>query len=107
VGDGFQHGLQELGDRYPDVVSNVRGRGLMCALDLPDTEHRDRVVSGLRDERVLVLPCGDRSVRFRPALSVTEDEVRTGLAALDRVIFGLAPAPHAVKPSVTPTDQGQ
>jgi L-lysine 6-transaminase len=107
VGDGFLHGLQELGDRYPDVVSNVRGRGLMCALDLPDTEHRDRVVSGLRDERVLVLPCGDRSVRFRPALSVTEDEVRTGLAALDRVIFGQAPAPHAVKPSVTPTDQGQ
>jgi L-lysine 6-transaminase len=107
VGDSFLRGLQELRDRYPDVVSNVRGRGLMCALDLPDSDHRDRVVTGLRDERVLVLPCGDRSVRFRPALSVTEDEVRTGLAALDRVIFGLAAAPHAVSTSVTTTDQGQ
>ena len=49
------------------LVSNVRGRGLMCALDLPDTATRDQVVSGLRDERVLVLPAASRSVRFRPA----------------------------------------
>ena len=37
-----------------------------------------------------MLPCGGRSVRFRPALSVTEEELDFGLAALDRVLTTLA-----------------
>jgi L-lysine 6-transaminase len=61
----------------------------MCALDLPDSALRDRVIKGLRDERVIVLGCGGRSVRLRPALSITEDELGIGLAALDRVLNGL------------------
>jgi L-lysine 6-transaminase len=90
AGDTFQHGLQEIGDRHSALVSNVRGRGLMCAIDLPDAATRDQVIAGLREERVIVLACGPRSVRFRPALSVTEDELGIGLAALDRVLAGLA-----------------
>jgi L-lysine 6-transaminase len=78
--------LQSLASHHPETVTNVRGRGLMCAVDLPDASRRDDVVTGLRDEGVLVLPCGERSVRFRPALSVTEDELGVGIAALDRVL---------------------
>jgi L-lysine 6-transaminase len=85
-GDALLGGLHDLGQRHPRLVSNVRGRGLMCAVDLPDGATRDRVIAGLRDEHVLVLPCGERSVRFRPALSVTEDELGIGLAALHRVL---------------------
>ena len=48
------------------------------------------VVVGMRtDERVLVLGCGTRSLRFRPALTVTEQELAAGVAALDRVLAGL------------------
>src|SRR5581483_9414151 len=90
VGAVFMAALCELPERYPALVSNVRGRGLMCALDLPDTATRDRVISGLRDELVLVLACGERSVRFRPALSVAENEVRSGVAALDHVLANIA-----------------
>jgi L-lysine 6-transaminase len=54
------------------------------------------VIKGLRDERVIVLGCGARSVRLRPALSVTEDELGIGLAALDRVLNGLDAAAHRV-----------
>jgi L-lysine 6-transaminase len=89
-GDVLLVELHDLAQRHPHLVSNVRGRGLMCAIDLPDASGRDRVISGLRDERVLALPCGDRSVRFRPALSVTEDELRLGIAALDRVLERVA-----------------
>jgi L-lysine 6-transaminase len=92
VGEVLMRGLRDLGDRYPDVVSNVRGRGLMCAIDLPDDGVRDEVIKRLREEHVIALGCGHRSVRFRPALSVTEDEIRIGLAALDRAIAGLTPA---------------
>jgi L-lysine 6-transaminase len=92
LGEVLQRSLLDLGDRHADLVSNVRGRGLMCALDLPDPALRDRVIKGLRDERVIVLGCGGRSVRFRPALSITEDELGIGVAALDRVLGGLEAA---------------
>jgi L-lysine 6-transaminase len=86
----FRHELQGLEERHPRLVSNVRGRGLMCAIDLPDSASRDYAVAALRDERVLALGCGGRSIRFRPALSVTEDELAVGIAALDRVLVRLA-----------------
>jgi L-lysine 6-transaminase len=89
LGEVFLDRLRELGDRHQGVVSNVRGRGLMCAIDIVDPQTRDRVITGLRDEHVIALGCGVRSVRFRPALSVSEDELGIGLAALDRVLTGL------------------
>jgi L-lysine 6-transaminase len=72
-------------------VSDVRGRGLMCAFSLPSAEVRGKVLAALRDEEhVLLLGCGGRSVRFRPALTVSEAELDAGVAALDRVLERLA-----------------
>ena len=62
----------------------------MCAVTLESRELRDDVIERLRtDEHVLVLGCGTRSLRFRPALTVTEQELAAGVAALDRVLAGL------------------
>ena len=62
--------LRNLADQHPGVT-DPRGRGLMCAVTLESRQLRDRVVERLRtDERVLVLGCGTRSLRFRPALTV-------------------------------------
>jgi L-lysine 6-transaminase len=78
--------LQELEDRHA-AVTQVRGRGLMCALDLPDTGTRDEVVArAFADEHVFLLGCGTTTVRFRPTLTVTEDELDRGVSALDRVL---------------------
>jgi L-lysine 6-transaminase len=84
--------LRALGERHAGVVSNVRGRGLMCALDLPARAARDSALGLLREQRVIMLPCGERSIRFRPALDITEHELEFGLNALDRVLAALAPA---------------
>jgi L-lysine 6-transaminase len=89
VGDWLLGELMALGERHCNVASNVRGRGLMCALDLPDPRTRDVAQRLLREDRVLVLPCGERSIRFRPALDVTEPELEFGLAALDRTLAAL------------------
>jgi len=79
--------LMQIAAERPASVTNVRGRGLMAAVDLPDRATRDRVLTALRDdEHVLVLGSGDRSVRFRPALSVTDDELDLATAALGRVL---------------------
>ena len=86
-GERLVAGLHQLAAERPALVDNVRGRGLMVALDLPDRPIRDRVLAALReDEHVLTLGSGDRSVRFRPALSVTEDELVQAVAALGRVL---------------------
>ena len=72
------------------AVTDVRGRGLMCAFSLPDADLRNAVLDALReDEHVLLLGCGTRSVRFRPALTVTPDELAEGVAALDSVLTKL------------------
>ena len=89
VGEVFQSQLRDLGERHSALVSNVRGRGLMCAFDLPSESLRDALAKGLKDERVVTLTCGERSIRFRPTLSVTEDELGVGIAALDRVLTRL------------------
>ena len=81
--------LTEIARRNPWVSSNARGQGLMCALDLTSGQLRDAVVTGLLDENVIVVPCGERSIRFRPALNITEAELGVGLAALDRVLTRL------------------
>jgi len=81
--------LRSLAERH-EVVTEPRGRGLMCAVTLLSAEIRDEVVRRMReDEHVLVLGCGASSLRVRPALTVTEGELRSGLAALDRVLGSL------------------
>jgi L-lysine 6-transaminase len=82
--------LEALRDDHPDVVSNVRGRGLLCAVDAPSTALRDGVLAALMaDEQVLMLGCGTRTLRFRPSLAVTTDELDLAVDALDRVLTRL------------------
>ncbi|WP_445169150.1 L-lysine 6-transaminase [Mycolicibacterium sp. Dal123E01] len=79
-------GLRELARQFPDVVGEVRGRGLMCAFSLPSAERRDAVVAALWERGVIMLGCGADSVRFRPALTVTRAEIDRALAALSEVL---------------------
>ena len=92
AGGYFLDELHGLGDRHSGLVTNVRGRGLMCAIDLPDQGLRDDVITGLRETQVLVLACGERAIRFRPALNVTTDELQVGVRALDDVLGRLTAA---------------
>jgi L-lysine 6-transaminase len=74
-----------------DAVGNPRGRGLLAAIDLPAASVRDSVVAHLReDEHVLALACGEHSLRFRPALSVSTEEIDHACDALERVLSGTA-----------------
>ncbi|MBC2900566.1 L-lysine 6-transaminase [Streptomyces cupreus] len=90
VGAWFLAELRDLEVRHAAVASNSRGRGLMSAIDLSDSGVRDEVLRRLRtEEQVIALPCGERGVRFRPALSITQDELGIALRALDRVLAGV------------------
>lgn len=82
--------LRAIAEAHPGTAANPRGRGLMAAIDLPDRKTRDDALARLRDdEHVLTLPSGERAIRFRPALSVTEDELMLAAAAVERVVKSL------------------
>ena len=79
-------GLRSLQEKYPEVISNIRGKGLMCAFDLPDTEIRDNMISEILKNGAIILPCGGRSIRFRPPLNITEEEVLKGLDIISKAL---------------------
>jgi L-lysine 6-transaminase len=89
-GEQLAAGLEQLRDES-GLISNVRGRGLFIAFDLRTRQERDDVVDDLRtEEHVIVLPCGERSVRFRPALSVSKDEIDVAIEATHRSVVRVA-----------------
>ncbi|MGH9340287.1 MAG: L-lysine 6-transaminase [Acidobacteriota bacterium] len=79
VGEVLLSALQDLQDEFSSLVSNVRGKGLFCAFDLPDTDFRNRFRKSLFDRRLVILPCGERSIRFRPALTIGPEEIYQGV----------------------------
>jgi L-lysine 6-transaminase len=69
-----------------DHVTNVRGRGLLCAFDLPSTEVRDSFTQAAYDEGAIILGCGARSIRFRSPLTISHDEIDAGMDRLHRAL---------------------
>jgi L-lysine 6-transaminase len=89
VGARFLSEIRELG--YPDILTNVRGRGLLIAFDLPTGSIRDYLLRYLlAEEHILALPAGDQSVRLRPALNIREEELEITLTALGRALRATA-----------------
>jgi L-lysine 6-transaminase len=74
--------LEALAAEFPGLVLDVRGRGLMCAFSLPSAPQRDELIRRLWDGRVIMLASGPTSVRFRPPLTVSRDEIDDAVAAV-------------------------
>ena len=67
-------------------ITNVRGRGLFVAFDLPDPAARGEALARLHADRVLALGGGERSIRLRPALTIGEDELDTAVTAIAKAV---------------------
>jgi L-lysine 6-transaminase len=81
MGRQLMDGLVEIASEEP-IISAVRGRGLIVAFDLPDPSQREQFYNGLYKLGVLAIRCGERSIRFRPALDIRKDVVDS---ALDKI----------------------
>lgn len=86
VGDFLLGELKTLAEKHPQKISNARGMGILCAIDFESSEKRDEMIKRLREEeKVVSLACGERSLRFRPHLTVTQEELKKAVDAIDRV----------------------
>lgn len=70
--------LHALEKEFPELISNVRYKGLMAAFSLPNPALRDKFRQVCYDEKMLVLPSGTHSIRFRPILTVSEEDLNDG-----------------------------
>jgi L-lysine 6-transaminase len=82
--------LRDLADEFPLLVLDPRGRGLMCAFSMPTAAQRDELIAKLWDRRVIMLASGPDSVRFRPALTASRDELDAAIDAVRSVLADLS-----------------
>ncbi|HLN65635.1 MAG TPA: aminotransferase class III-fold pyridoxal phosphate-dependent enzyme, partial [Symbiobacteriaceae bacterium] len=105
MGERFMAGFEHLASRYPDVLKEYRGRGLMLGLQYADQSMGPRMSYQLAQHGVIALYTGnDPSVmRLQPALVITPAEVDQVLQALDDSMAAIAAqAPgRSVKEGIT------
>lgn len=82
TGDYLLTEITKLTEEFPDIISNPRGKGLMCAFTVAEAQMRDVLRQKCYDEGVVLIGCGDRSIRFRPALNITTDEIDMGMKVI-------------------------
>ena len=74
-GDYLVAKLHDIQADFDGLVSNVRGRGLFAAFDLPDGTARDKLADLIIAEGALILGSGKKAIRFRPHLNITRKEI--------------------------------
>lgn len=84
----FRQGLASLQDRFPDVIEEIRGEGLLLGIKpkMPSSE----LLQAMRTEHVLGVPAGDNVIRLLPPLVVTAEEAREGLRRIENAAIALS-----------------
>jgi acetylornithine/N-succinyldiaminopimelate aminotransferase len=90
IGLLFKQRLAEIKDRFPGVVAEVRGEGLL--LGVRCVVPNGQLVDALRDEHLLAVGAGDNVVRLYPPLIISEAEVGEAMGMLERACTRLASA---------------
>jgi 4-aminobutyrate aminotransferase len=85
MGEYLRQGLQGLQKRFA-FVEDVRGLGLMDAMELDTVERRGRVLHACLERGLLLLGCGFKAIRFLPPLDVTQRELDLALEILSEVL---------------------
>ena len=89
VGEHLTSCLHSLQSNHDNLVSNARNRGLFGAFDLPDSDTRDKAINNISNEGAMMLGCGTRSIRFRPHLNITINELDQGFEMIDKALSKL------------------
>ncbi len=86
----MKQGLASIIDRFPNVISEVRGRGLLMGIKcvVPNVN----LIQALRDEHLLSVGAGDNVVRILPPLVTTPEEAREALARIEAAVERLSVA---------------
>ena len=82
VGNYLHDNLLKLEMEFPSMISNTRGLGLFCAIDLESKERRDLLKTKANEKGLILIGCSERTIRFRPPLNISTEEVDEGITII-------------------------
>ena len=85
-GDYLLAQLYDLAEEFPGFVTQPRGAGLFAAFDLPSSTERDAAISKIIENGIIILGSGTHSIRFRPHLNISREEIDTAMEIITRSI---------------------
>ncbi|HEY4194849.1 MAG TPA: aminotransferase class III-fold pyridoxal phosphate-dependent enzyme, partial [Mucilaginibacter sp.] len=85
VGEYLQNQLSKIAERN-SIISNVRGKGLLTAFDFPDKTKREKFIKEGMERNVMFLGCGNKTIRFRPALIMDKDHIDEGVDVIEKIL---------------------
>ncbi|KAK0747459.1 pyridoxal phosphate-dependent transferase [Apiosordaria backusii] len=80
----FRAGFEKLRGLFPELIKEVRGKGLILGLQL--NEDPAAIVKAARERGLLVITAGVNTLRFVPALTIHKSQIKEGLNKLRRAI---------------------
>ena len=88
----FTSGFKSLQEKYPDIISDVRGRGLILGVQLSEAyiPKASDLITAARERGMLIITAGNGCLRFVPALTITEEQIKTALNILEQSIEVIA-----------------
>ena len=82
-GKYFLSELNKLKEKYPKIIKEVRGKGLLLGLCL--YKDQTNFIKKLLDNKLLTVRAAENVVRLLPPLNVTKQEINLGLKIIDKV----------------------
>lgn len=82
--------LRELQTKYPRVLRDVRGLGLMIGIEFDPKFAAIEMVKRLHEKNFLTIPAATSVIRLLPALNLSQHEAEEGLRAIEELIVELA-----------------
>lgn len=83
-GEVFLQGFKKLQESFPDLITEVRGRGLILGLQL--AEDPAPIIAAARERGLLIITAGTNTLRFVPSLTISDEEIQEGLEILSAAI---------------------
>lgn len=90
IGEQLLTGMGELAQEFPSLITDVRGAGLMLGMEFVDAARAEAVQTAAFHRGLLVLECGERTIRMSPPLVISADEAATGLRILRDALADVA-----------------
>jgi L-lysine 6-transaminase len=75
---------------FPSIINNARGLGLFCAMNLDTKEHLEILKTKAYEKGLILIGCGERTIRFRPPLNLSREEVDEGIAIIRNCLKEIA-----------------
>ncbi len=86
MGTFLSNKMFDLQSKYPSLISNVRNKGLFASFDFSDIGKRKAFLNASFRNGLMILPCGEKSIRFRPVLDINQNIIDRGFEIIDNSI---------------------